>query len=488
MFFKEKKSSLVRSILIFIMVFALFDSDPANQVWAAPQTGESPSGPQACEPGTAWTWAFGASRPEVAQQAQLALKKDGFDASIAANDFGETDSCGNFELFSLDFTVTLKNTPNQQPNTQQEVANRIRATLRQFGKPQLGNVRIDFGSGHAKSYPSSLDIQNSIEGVTTTSDASLSVTASMNKKVFLLVYDPTLANGQDLDTYMGWPAYSTLVQGIVNSFQTASQGQLQYTIAQQVVANEWPQKVDGFRYTETTYFQMWQGQIAPHTPDGVDYDLIIDQYDLCGKLNRGEIDELWLYGAPYFGFYESRLVGPSAYQYNSPPLTSTHNCNKLLPMMGLSYERGVGEAVHSFGHRQEATMTKVYGDWQENRTAHNWDRFGLVKVQSPDYSYSGCGSVHYPPNAQRDYEYDNHGNTLTNCEDFRNYPNLSDPLSIAQPVTCTAWNCNQLDYMVYWFNHLPSYAGASSLSNHYELARGILEQRLFHRATSTMPR
>ena len=175
-----------------------------------------------------------------------------------------------------------------------------------------------------------------------------------------------------------------------------------------------------------------------------------------------------MYGAPYFGFYESRLVGPNAYYYNSPPLTATHNCNKLLPVMGLSYERGVAEAVHSFGHRTEATMAKVYGSWQENRTAHNWDRFGLVKAQSPDYSYSGCGSVHYPPNGLSDYDYSNPGSILTNCEDFRNYPNLSDPLTVAQPVTCAA-ECNQLDYMSYWFSHLPSnlYCGPDLVANNW---------------------
>jgi hypothetical protein len=314
----------------------------------------------------------------------------------------------------------------------------------------------------AKSYPSTLGAETPTENSALAPASPLNVSASLNKKVFLLVFDPILGSGQDLNTYMGWPAYSTLVQGIVNSFQSASHGQLQYTIAQtQVVSNEWPVKIDGFRYTEATYLGVMQNGAPAHSPDEVDYNAIIDnpQYDICGKLNRGEIDELWMYGAPYFGFYESRLVGPGAYAYNSPPMTGIHNCNKLLPIMGLSYERGVAEAVHSFGHRAEATMTKVYGSWQENTTVHNWDRFGLIESQSPNYTYSGCGSIHYPPNALADYDYGNPASALTNCEDFHNYPNLSDPLTMAQPVTCSAWNCDQLDYMLYWFGHLPSNTG-----------------------------
>lgn len=454
MYLTRQSSLIIRFALLLAFLGGTFGVSSPGQALPAPQS-------DTCEPGTGWVWTRGPSRPDVAQKAELALKKEGIESVVVATDYGEKDSCGNFELFGTDFTVTLKNNSNLKLSSevQSEIADRIRAALLPVGEPQLGNVRIDFGSGVAKSYTDSADVQNPAASLAVTSDSSSTASASLNKKVFLLVYDPTLINGQDLNTYMGWPAYMSLVQGVISSFQTASQGQLQYTIAQQVVANEWPVKIDGFRYTETTYFQVWQGQTPAHNPDEVNYDLILDQFDICGKLNRGEIDELWMFGAPYFGFYESRLVGPGAYVYNSPPLTQTHGCNKLLPIMGLSYERGVGDAVHSFGHRVEATMTRVYGSWEENRTAHNWDRFGLVKVQSPDYNYSGCGSIHYPLNAQIAYEYDNPNNTSTNCEDFRNYPNLSDPQSVLQPVNCTAWNCDQLGYMVYWFNHLPSNAG-----------------------------
>ena len=108
-------------------------------------------------------------------------------------------------------------------------------------------------------------------------------------------------------------------------------------------------------------------------------------------------------------------------------------------------------------------MTKVYGSWQQNNTSHNWNKFALVKVQSPNYSYSGCGSIHFPPNGTfldgDGYDYSNPSNVLSNCDDFANYPNLSDPLQVAQPVNCSAWGCNQLGYLQYWFGHFPSFAG-----------------------------
>ncbi|HXD12207.1 MAG TPA: hypothetical protein VN653_19210, partial [Anaerolineales bacterium] len=347
MFFKDRKWYVLNYSLILVLLSGMFGTVPTRQVWAAPQVQVSSSStqPEMCDLDTGWVWTNGPVRPEIAQQAELALKKNGIESTVAAHDFGEMDACGNFEPFSTDFVVTLKNDPNrrQSPNAQSEMAESIRAALLPFGKPQLGNIRIDSGSGGARSYTSTWDEQALTTNIAPLPGSSLNAEAPLNKKVLLLVFDPTMSNGQDLNTYMGWPAYPTLVQGIIDSFQSASHGQLQYTVADtQVVSAEWPVKVDGFRYTEATYLAVMQNGVPGHTPDEVDYNVILDnpQFDICGKLNRGEIDELWMYGAPYFGFYESRLVGPGAYSYNSPPLTSTHNCNKLLPIMGLSYERG----------------------------------------------------------------------------------------------------------------------------------------------------
>jgi hypothetical protein len=463
MFF-DRKSCIIRLTLSLVFIGGIFNLGLAKPAWAASQAPALSFESEACQPNTGWIGTYGSLRPDIAQQAELALSEQGIEATVVANEYGEKDSCGNFELFSVDFTLTLKNNSKRQLSSAEEsrLADHIIATLTNVGVPQLGNVRIDFGSGTAKSYPSLLDVQTASSDSPSTSTFSSMAEAPLNKKVFLLVYNPTLSSGQDLLTYMNWNPTMPLVQGIIASFQSASQGQLQYTIAEtQVVTNEWPAKIDGFRYTEESYLTIYQNGASTYSPEEADYNAILNnpQFDICGKLNRGEIDELWLYGAPHFGFYESRLAGPGAYSYNSQPVPGPHSCNKLLPIMGLNYERGVAEAMHSFGHRAEATMTQVYGSWKENRTDHNWDRFGLVKAQSLDYSYSGCGSVHYPPNGVADYDYSNSSSTLTNCEDFRNYPNLSDPLVVAQPVNCMAWNCNHLDYMVYWFNHLPSNTG-----------------------------
>ncbi|HSD85225.1 MAG TPA: hypothetical protein VLG46_15285, partial [Anaerolineae bacterium] len=49
-----------------------------------------------------------------------------------------------------------------------------------------------------------------------------------------------------------------------------------------------------------------------------------------------------------------------------------------------------------------------------------------------------------------------------NCADFANYPDLSDPPTVVQPVTCSAWSCDHLAYLGYWFSHLPYTSGCGS--------------------------
>ena len=284
----------------------------------------------------------------------------------------------------------------------------------------------------------------------------------LNKNVYVIVYDPLLDNGQLLSEYLGWNNHADLTQGTINFFGQQSNGGMNYTVVDTtVVTDGWPEKIDGFTYTEQEYLDVISGQSLPHSPDNVNYNTIVNlpQFDICGKANRGEIDEVWIYNGPYFGFWESTLVGPGAYWYNSPPVPGPYDCTRMVPIMGPSPHVGLDNAIHNFGHRTESTMTRVYGSWSQNSTSHNWEKFALVEHLSPNYDYSGCGNIHYPPNGTSDYDYGNSGTVMSNCDDFANYPNLSEPSTVWQPVSCSNWGCSHLGFLEYWFGHLPRNAG-----------------------------
>jgi hypothetical protein len=295
-----------------------------------------------------------------------------------------------------------------------------------------------------------------------TSCASTASTQVINKKVFLLIFDPTVQgpNGpQKLSQYFGWNDSDALAAAQKTFWDTTSYNRLRYTIAQRQLVNDIPKKEDGFDYTTQSYLACMSDTSTCHQPDGVDYAAIVNQYGICNKVNAGQIDEVWMFGAPFFGFYESRLAGPNGYWYNSPPLEGT-TCNKLVPIMGYNYERGINEVIHDYMHRSESTMARVYGDWQENRMNTSFDKFALVAAQSPSFGFSGCGDAHFTPNSVQDYDYVNGSNVVNSfCDDFFNYPNLHTPSTVLRPTSCERWNCDELEFYRYWMRHLPQASG-----------------------------
>jgi hypothetical protein len=187
----------------------------------------------------------------------------------------------------------------------------------------------------------------------------------------------------------------------------------------------------------------------------LNWNKYLSDYQVCEKRNRGEIDELIVWGAPYFGIYESAIAGPGGFFYNSPPISGT-SCNKLLPIMGMSYERG-DEMLHNYGHRVESVMKNVYGSWEQQET-HAWNRFSLINQLHP--GSAACGNIHYPPNtapnSPGEYIYDYQGNVLSDCDDWQNYPNLTGQ---RKSINCSVWGCNAPGFYQWWLAHIPRNAG-----------------------------
>jgi hypothetical protein len=458
--FQSQKRVSFRLVLVAVLFVGIYGIVPMHA--NAEKAVEPVSVGKDCDPNEGWMWTDGPFQPEVAKQVKQELVQKGIKAEVEAKSYGETNSCGTYHEQGIDFTVQLADAASTQRSSKSGFAEELLPILTKHGKPGLGNVKLVSPEGKVipTNFSNELSTSQTLETAALTADTLAG--DPITKHVYVIVYDPLLSNGQKLSQRLGWNDQAAITQQTVDFFKQATNNRMNYVVAQTtIVTSGWPQLVDGFSYTEQEYLAVLSGQQPHHEPTGVDYNKIVTSPDLdvCGKLNRGEIDEVWIYNGPWFGFYESTLVGPGAYWLNSPPVGGTNNCNRLLPIMGPSPERTVNEAVHNFGHRTESTMAQVYGGWQENNTSHNWAKFALVKAQSPNYSYSGCGNTHYPPNGTSDYDYTNPSSVSSNCDDFINYPNLSDPLQVSQPVSCSVWGCTELNYYKYWFSHLPSFAG-----------------------------
>ena len=268
------------------------------------------------------------------------------------------------------------------------------------------------------------------------------LTPVYQKKVLVLSYDPTVTKPDGttakLTAYENWDDATQLADQFRRSVESMSNGRVKYVIEKTKIVNDIPVKEDGFDYTPAGLLTCLSDTSTCHNPDGADYLAIVNSQGLCTDANAGVIDEVWMFGGPFFGFYESRMMGPNAFWLNSPQLEGT-TCNKLVPIMGFNYERHIAEMVHDNIHRTESTMARVYGSWQENRINTGWDKFALVAAQSPSFGFSGCGTAHFAPNSTQDYQYDNTAPVSSFCDDFYNYPNLKAPSAALKTITCSAW-------------------------------------------------
>jgi len=187
------------------------------------------------------------------------------------------------------------------------------------------------------------------------------------------------------------------------------------------------------------------------------YNAMVDYYDFDTRRNNGIIDEVWVYTFPFGGMYESQLMGPGAFWYNSPPLAHP-GLNRLLSVMGWNYERGVAEALHSVGHRSESALVQAFGGWNVAPEPTSWDIFTRIDRDHPGGAH--CGNIHFPPNGVSDYDYSNTNYVTTSADNWKRYPLLLDQ---TRSVNREEWYYAGGDYhrgfMRWWYRHLPRYTG-----------------------------
>ncbi|MDZ7268026.1 MAG: discoidin domain-containing protein [candidate division KSB1 bacterium] len=286
-------------------------------------------------------------------------------------------------------------------------------------------------------------------------------------KVWVINFDPAIPSegNRRLHAAWGWNDPDTLSAGYDADIEETSHGLVQYDIVKVINAGTFPVKEDGFRYTNGdrntpgSYMYEWSdGDCDP--PSGmttVDYNAIVRDYDLARRLEAGEVDEVWLYGAPCFGYYESRMAGKGAYWCNAPEMQQV-SASKMFVLMGFNYERGVGEMLHDYVHRTESIMQRVYGSWTNDST-HAWNRFTLYDGNWPNGA--ACGNAHFAPNSRSDYDYGNMTYVWSTHRDWlNNYPNLTNQ---KEWVNATEWGGGDMRlYHKWWFTHLPHMGGTAT--------------------------
>lgn len=332
----------------------------------------------------------------------------------------------------------------------------LNSLLRGKSKPsgQFGGVAV---SGQAKVLPDSPNEPAQI----------------VNAKVLLLIYNPTVdaVTGKKLVEYMNWSRPDDLVGRFISDVLQASSGLVRYQIAQRIELDEFPVLADGFRYTAQTFLDVIHGSQKPHTPTGIDYNAVLKRFNIPEHITNQEFDEVWVMGFPYAGLYESVMAGAGAFWCNAPPLTNTDSCKRRFVMMGFSYEREVGEMLHSYNHRCEAILARVFNSqdflvWaykpnripatvSPNQTLNLFQRFICFDQIAP--GRAALGTVHYAPNGIKDYDLGNPNHVKSECYDWFNFPNFQGDVRL---VSASEWGGgDERLYHRWWLKHLPKTAG-----------------------------
>lgn len=282
-------------------------------------------------------------------------------------------------------------------------------------------------------------------------------------KVLVIVYDPVVepASGQKLSEKLGWKRTEDLATGFMSDIAEYSHSMARYEVVERIDVNEFPAKVDGFRYTPQAYLDVIRNVTPPRMPQEVDYYAIINQFNLLKRVARGEIDEVWVFGFPHAGFYESIMAGPDAFWCNAPALKNTGASGRRFVIMGFSYERGVGEMLESFGHRVESTMQKTF----ERLTgeANLWKRFICYEKTAP--GKAALGNIHFAPNSERDYDWNNASTVRSECYDWLlNFPDFKGDI---RDVTASEWGSGDIRaHHRWWLKHIPHVAGQKNGVRH----------------------
>ena len=282
-------------------------------------------------------------------------------------------------------------------------------------------------------------------------------------KVLVIVYDPLMdaSSGQTLSVHQGWGRVENLATGFMTDILQNSHSLARYQVVERVDVDGFPVKVDGFRYTPQTYLDVLRGVSMPHMPQEVDYYAILDQFNLLDRVARGEIDEVWTFGFPHAGFYESIMAGPKAFWCNAPALKNTSASKRRFVIMGFSYERGVGEMLESFGHRAESMLMKTFEPLSGDDNL--WERFTRYEKIAP--GKAAVGTIHFAPNSERDYDWNNPSIVKSECYDWLlNFPEFKGDI---RRVSASEWGYGDIRaHHQWWLKHIPHAAGRRNGIHH----------------------
>jgi hypothetical protein len=274
-------------------------------------------------------------------------------------------------------------------------------------------------------------------------------------KVLAIHFDPIDDTGQPLSKRYQWNEVRNLTWQHTSDMYFSSGGAVAYDVVAMRTVREFPPML-GEPFTLESYHScLGQGKSCIDATR-TDYTKLIYDEGLCSEIASEYVDEVWLFGGPGFGFYESRMIGPGAFHVNSAPLFSdapTSECTRPFLIMGFAMQRTNVEMLHNFGHR----VDHMLAHYAENPVrGFDPETASLFMRPKSGIGFAGCGTTHHPPNAATGEEQDRHyglkSDVASLCDSVGPVPN---PGATARLLDCREWFCQESPYHRWRFLKLP---------------------------------
>lgn len=281
-------------------------------------------------------------------------------------------------------------------------------------------------------------------------------------RVLVLNYDPIVPseNHSRLSEVFRWNKPPQMAAEYKEAMEYASGGYLRFEIVEWRNLDEIYAQEYGERYTVDEYVRnRRQGKGWREKGAMADYPRLLHEQNVVPLVDDGLVDEVWVFSDHFFGLWEASMAGPGAFNINGGVYPQVPS-RRPFALYGFNYERGVAEMVHNTSHRTEATLNRVYGGWDLKKPTNHWEQFSANHDQSGEVA--GVGTCHWPANAKGDYDYDNKREVASWADAFLSYPKLDLK---RKPVSRETWSRGgdyHLDYMKWYFAHVPRADGVNA--------------------------
>lgn len=129
-------------------------------------------------------------------------------------------------------------------------------------------------------------------------------------RVYVIHFDPLIDGVRALSVAQGWNDPIALQDQYRADVSQASDGIVTQRLVRVSVVREYPVKADGFRFTNASYLGCLADSSPGYCGELIDYRAVLNIVfearigSACTAIDQGRVDEVWLWGGPWFGYLE----------------------------------------------------------------------------------------------------------------------------------------------------------------------------------------